>query len=370
MTISIIWGEIAAILQFMGSAFLHLAPFLAISVPLAVALKRSGASEAIRTRLGKNAILAVMLATFIGAVSPLCSCGVIPVIAALLTSGVPLAPVMSFWLASPSMDPEILFLSAGSIGWPLAIWRLAATFVMSFGAGLIVIALERKNVFGTDYLKPSIAGAKKSGEGLATFTPGKAKLGRAAATDCGCGNRAASFACCRISEPADCGCGPSTIVRTGTAAMHADSCDCEASRKIGQIADIFREAGRTAVSLALWMLLAFFLEAMISRYFPTTIIAGLLGKDVPWAIPLATAIGIPLYTTNLTALGVVNGLMARGMSGGAALAFLIGGAVTTIPAMSAVWGIVKRRVFLVYIGFAIAGSLLAGYAYQIVSVFQ
>lgn len=373
MTLSFMWGEIAAILQFMGSAFLHLAPFLAISVPLAVALKRSGASEAIRTRLGKNPILAVTLATFIGAVSPLCSCGVIPVIAAMLTSGVPLAPVMSFWLASPSMDPEILFLSAGSIGWPLAIWRLVATFGMSFGAGLIVIVLERKKIFGTDYLKDSIAGSKKDAGRQATFMPveasGEAKSGRVATAACGCGSRAASFACCRIPEPADCGCGPSMIMRTGTATMSADDCDCEASRKLGQIADIFREAGRTAVSLALWMLLAFFLEALISRYFPTAIVAGLLGKDVPWAIPLATAIGIPLYTTNLTALGVVNGLMAQGMSGGAALAFLIGGAVTTIPAMSAVWGIVKRRVFLAYLGFAVAGSLLAGYAYQLVSAF-
>jgi uncharacterized membrane protein YraQ (UPF0718 family) len=159
-------------------------------------------------------------------------------------------------------------------------------------------------------------------------------------------------------------------MKAGSAAINVDDCDCAASRGLGTLAGIFREAGRTASSLALWMLLAFFLEALISRYFPTAIVAGLLGKDVPWAIPLATAIGIPLYTTNLTALGVVNGLMAQGMSGGAALAFLIGGAVTTVPAMSAVWGIVKRRVFLAYLAFAIAGSLLAGYAYQIVSAFR
>lgn len=121
-----------------------------------------------------------------------------------------------------------------------------------------------------------------------------------------------------------------------------------------------------ALTLSIWMLLAFFLEALISRYFPTEAVAALLGNDVPWAIPLAAAIGIPLYTTNLTALGIVKGLIGHGMSGGAALAFLIGGAVTTIPAMAAVWGLVKTRVFLSYLGFAIAGSLIAGYAYQIV----
>ncbi len=367
MTSSLIWGEIIAILRFMGSAFLHLAPFLAISVPLAVALKRSGASAAIKSRLGKNPIIAVALATAIGAVSPLCSCGVIPVIAALLTSGVPLAPVMAFWLASPSMDPEILFLSAGSIGWPLAIWRLAATFVMSFGAGLAVIALERKNAFGSDYLKPSIAIPGKAARARETFAPVQKQELSYATSPCGCGGPALAASCCAVAKAPDCGCGPSPIVRQGSAEMAAGSCDCAVRRSSAHIADILRDAGGIALSLSLWMLLAFFLEALISRYFPTSIVAGLLGKNVPWAIPLATLIGIPLYTTNLTALGVVNGLMAQGMSGGAALAFLIGGAVTTIPAMSAVWGIVKKRVFLAYLGFAVAGSLAAGYAYQLVS---
>lgn len=348
MTVSFVWGEILAILQFVAKAFLHLAPFLAISVPIAVALKRSGASDAIRARLGKNRVIAVALATVIGAVSPLCSCGVIPVIAALLTSGVPLAPVMSFWLASPSMDPEILLLSAGSVEWPLAVWRLASTFAMSFGAGLVVIALERKNVFGNDYLKPSIARPKATPARLAAAQPAQLS--------------AATF------EPFDCGCGPSLIVRNNSSSMGGAACDCGDGRPGGALADILREAGRTAVSLSAWMLIAFVLEALISRYFPAEIVARLLGTDSPWAIPLAAAIGIPLYTTNLTALGVVSGLMAQGMGGGAALAFLIGGAVTTVPAMSAVWGIVKRRVFLAYLAFAVAGSLLAGYAYQFVSI--
>ena len=71
-----------------------------------------------------------------------------------------------------------------------------------------------------------------------------------------------------------------------------------------------------------------------------------------------------MYTTNLTSLGLIVGLLQRGMSGGAALAFLIGGAVTTLPAMSAVFGIVRWRVFVLYLGFCVTGSLLSGFAYQ------
>ena len=102
------------------------------------------------------------MATLVGALSPFCSCGVIPIITALLLGGVPLAPVMSFWLASPSMDPEIFVLSVGSIGWELAIWRLAATFVMSLGGGLVVLWLERKGWIGRDFLRPSVAGTARA----------------------------------------------------------------------------------------------------------------------------------------------------------------------------------------------------------------
>ena len=111
--------------------------------------------------------------------------------------------------------------------------------------------------------------------------------------------------------------------------------------------------------------IAFLLEALISRYLPQELVAGALGRDTVWAVPLATLIGIPFYATNLSALGIVSGLLARGMSGAAALSFLIGGAVTTLPAMSAVWGIVKPRIFALYLGFCTGGALLAGSASQL-----
>ncbi|MDC7240852.1 MAG: permease, partial [Spirochaetales bacterium] len=115
-----------------------------------------------------------------------------------------------------------------------------------------------------------------------------------------------------------------------------------------------------------FMTLAYVLEALIILYLPEAWIVSLLGSGNRLAIPLATAVGIPLYTTNLTALGLVGGLLQQGMSPGAALAFLISGATTTIPAMAAVYGIVKGRVFALYLLSTLIISLLAGYAYQLV----
>ena len=130
-------NHILQIADYIIESFIHTWPYLLVTIPIAVAVKMSGASRYINRAFAARPIIAILLATLVGAFSPLCSCSVIPVIAALLIGGVPLAPVMTFWLASPSMDPEIFFLTVSTLGWELAIWRLAATLVMSLGAGFI-----------------------------------------------------------------------------------------------------------------------------------------------------------------------------------------------------------------------------------------
>ncbi len=135
------------------------------------------------------------------------------------------------------------------------------------------------------------------------------------------------------------------------------------------LGSVAKESAQTLLRFALLMVLAFVLEALTVRYVPADFVAGLLGKGSALAVPLATLVGVPLYTTNLSALGIISGLLRQGMDGGAALAFLIGGAVTTIPAMSAVYGVVKPRVFALYVAFAVAGSLLSGYGFKLAHLF-
>ncbi|UCH11401.1 MAG: permease [Fidelibacterota bacterium] len=133
-----------SIANFMWIAFLHIWPYLLITIPIAVAVRMSNISDKIGRVLEARPLIAILAATAIGAFSPFCSCGIIPVIWAMLVGGVPLAPVMSFWLASPSMDPEIFFLSVSTIGWELALWRLAGTFTLSLAGGFIThLALKR-----------------------------------------------------------------------------------------------------------------------------------------------------------------------------------------------------------------------------------
>jgi len=429
---------ILKISQFILEAFLHIWPYVVVTIPLAVAVQMSGASKYIKRAFEARPLTAVVLATVLGAFSPFCSCGVIPVIASLLISGVPLAPVMSFWIASPSMDPEIFFLSVGMIGWELAIWRLAATLVLSLGAGFITHLLMENGWLGQQILRtrkvtkvhstaelfkkgwqalknsfapvapaghsfpaavsqsrvqlqyaPVIAPLKsestttRKAGGLDFTAIGGKRQGREVPqslrvepgakhpvwktqSSAGCSSCSTAISPLKSPQPASV-----DILNTPT---HGDSCssgaqNCGCNSAIDTFWQrLFKETLSATTMVIKFMALAFFLEALIILYVPPEWITAALGRNNPMAIATAAILGVPTYTSSLTALPMISGLLAQGMNPAAALAFLIAGPITTLPAMAAVWPLVARRVFVLYVSFSLVGAVLMGYFYRMAAI--
>ncbi len=78
-------------------------------------------------------------------------------------------------------------------------------------------------------------------------------------------------------------------------------------------------------------------------------------------------VGIPAYLNGFAAIPTVSALIEMGMAPGAALSFMVAGAVTSIPAAMAVFALVRRTVFLWYLLMGLGGSLAAGLAWQTIS---
>src|SRR5699024_7799249 len=64
-----------------------------------------------------NKAVNYLLGTLFGAITPFCSCSTIPILAGLLNSKVPFGPSMSFLIASPLMNPVMIFLLWALLGW-------------------------------------------------------------------------------------------------------------------------------------------------------------------------------------------------------------------------------------------------------------
>jgi uncharacterized membrane protein YraQ (UPF0718 family) len=366
------FDSILTILKFVLEAFLRTWPYLLVTVPVAVAVQMSGASKYIRRAFLAQPIAAILLATLVGAFSPFCSCSVIPLVAALLIGGVPLAPVMSFWIASPSMDPEIFFLSVAMLGWQLAIVRVLSTLVLSLVAGFTTHWVTRSGWLGGNILRtqrpPKVLNVRhlfRSGwrvlsEHLTNFLRPKT-MPLALATEVAC--------CSGVSQIKDAPSGKHGIrpLQTEVPVAQLAATTTTPTPPIQQNifwSRLLRETSKSVLLVVQFMALAYFLEAVIQLYIPEAWIAGALGRQNSYAILVAAFLGVPAYTSNLTALPLISGLLAQGMNPAAALAFLIAGPTTTLPAMSAVWGLVSKRVFSLYVAYALLGAIVLGYLYQ------
>ena len=79
---------------FVTQNLLNVGPFLLLSVGIAAYASATSADALIaRAFTGSSVLLMIIVAAIVGGFSPFCSCGVIPLIAALLAMGVPLAAV-------------------------------------------------------------------------------------------------------------------------------------------------------------------------------------------------------------------------------------------------------------------------------------
>lgn len=339
-------NDLIEIIGFVGRAAWKVLPFFLLSMFLSVLINMLDLKEPIRRAFAKREGLAVLMATAVGAFSPFCSCTVIPIIAGLLASGVPLAPVMSFWIASPTMDPEIFTLTVGILGWPLALSRLGASLALSLGAGYLTLSLTRLG-----YFRRILPGEK--GKSSPRDAPVRCSTPAQTAPDV---VRPALLpaACCSSERTA----AGITLPIIQPSAWWVSS--IESFRRIDWRVFSVR-MGTQSWRLGRWLLVAFSLEALITMYVPQEAIASVLGDRSRFAIPLASLIGVPLYLGNLSALPIVNGLITQGMQPGAAIAFLMAGPVTTIPAMTAVWTVVRRQVFALYIAISLFGSMLLGF---------
>ncbi len=302
-------GRAGAVLATAAMAFGGTVPFMAVAVGLIALMRATGSEGMVAKAFTGHETRMIVLAALVGGLMPFCSCEVIPFVAALLAAGTPISAVMAFWLSSPLMDPPQFMITTGALGMEFAVGKLVAAVAIGLGGGFAIKALQ---------------GAGALAEPL---RPQKG---------------------CRRC------CGGNALTGQPVWRFWA-----EAERRETFRATAVEQAG----FLTKWLSLAYLLEGLMIEYVPAGLVAGLVGGDGPGSVVVAALVGAPAYINGYAAPALVSGLMEQGMSPGAAMAFMIAGAVSCIPAMAAVWALVRREVFLAYVGLGIGGAILGGLAF-------
>lgn len=305
------YGQAVDSIVFVLDAYSFIAPFFLLSVLAAAWTKATGLDQQIARVFNSRPMTAIFLASIFGAFSPFCSCGVVPIIAGLLAAGVPLAPVMAFWISSPLMDPQIFLLMTAVFGLPFTVFKAAAAVVMALVAGYGTHILVARGAFA-DPLKGAVT------------------------------------SCCSARKQA----------------LANAPVEMAFWRDRDRMAMFRGESWATGWFLFKWLTLAFVIESLMVAYIPADQVGRWLGGGEWWTIPASVLVGVPAYLNGFAAIPTIDGLMDLGMAPGPAMAFMIAGGVTSIPAAMAVWALVKRGTFIWYVALGLSGSLVAGLAAQ------
>lgn len=297
----------------------HVLPYFLLGVGVGAVIRTYRLHVRMRDSLGRFGAYAIPGAILVGTISPLCSCGSIPIFVSLVSSGVPLAPALTLLLVSPLMSPSGYTITAWELGPAWANLKLFSALFMGAFAGGISFLLERKGIFGN----PGVLRVSGRIDIHAPDCPGELA--------CNCGDQWSN----RLER-----------------------------RGHGKAVLFLAKAWELVLTTGKFTLLGVVIAVLAERYIPREWIAGYLGEGSVRNILLVTIFSVPLHVNEITAAAILYSFLGLGLAKGPALAFLIGGPATSIPAMTVLFTMCRRRVVAAFLGICISGTLLLSLAFQ------
>ena len=104
--------------------------------------------------------------------------------------------------------------------------------------------------------------------------------------------------------------------------------------------------------------------AVIHNWIPTDIVQAVLGKNNPFSVLLATAVGIPMYADIFGTIPIAEALFAKGVGLGTVLSFMMAVTALSLPSMIMLSKVIKPRLLFFFIGVVSVGILLVGYLFN------
>jgi uncharacterized membrane protein YraQ (UPF0718 family) len=209
---------------------------------------------------GKSLFTGNVMASLLGIVTPFCSCSAIPLFLGFVEAGIPLGVTFSFLIAAPMINEVALVLLIGLFGWKVAVIYVITGLTIAIFAGF---TLEKLNLtrYVADWVYKTHAKQSPEEEAAMGFNE-------------------------RISAGGE-------VVR----------------EIVGKI--------------WIYILLGIAVGAGAHGFVPDAYLAGALGNQNWYSVPLAILVGIPLYSNAAGIIPIVSVLIEKGVTLGTALAFMM-----------------------------------------------
>jgi len=284
----------------------------------------------------------------LGALTPFCSCSTIPITAGLLKGGVPFGPTMAFLFSSPVLNPIIIALLLSLLGFKVTVVYIVVTFFGSIAMGALLSKLGmEKQVKPLMNIEASCC-TTGSNSDITTLK-----------------SQPAANACCSSGSTQ-----PLTLITLPT--IESSCCTPNLEADVSPRAP-FKEKLKSASLSAVdtfkgvfwYLLLGAGIGAFIYGFFPQDLVVRSAGPGNPWSIPIAAAVGVPMYIRAETVIPITAALVGKGMGVGTVLALVISGAGASIPEIIILSSMFKKKLIIAFALNVFVIAVAAGYLVDI-----
>ncbi len=250
---------------------------------------------------GKSLFAGNVMASFLGIVTPFCSCSAIPLFLGFVEAGIPLGVTFSFLIAAPMINEVALVLLIGLFGWKVALIYVLTGLSIAIMAGFI---LE------------------------------KLKLTRYVAD---------------------------WVYKTHSKQVLEEEESLSFNQRIAAGGAVVKEI---VGKIWIYIVLGIAVGAGAHGFVPDEYLAGALGNQNWYSIPLAILVGIPLYSNAAGIIPIVSVLIEKGVTLGTALAFMMSVIGLSLPEIIILKKVLKWQLIGVFVGVVALGILIVGFIFN------
>lgn len=252
---------------------------------------------------GKRELAGNGLAALLGVATPFCSCSAVPLFIGFVESGIPIGVTFAFLISAPMVNEIALVLLLGLFGWQIALIYMVTGLVIAMASGWIIGRLNMERQVEDWVYEIRMQAAAPSSHKMTWM------------------------------ERIDYG--------------------------LKAVKDIVGKVWP-------YIIAGIGVGAGIHGYIPEGMLAGIMGKQAWWSVPLAVLIGVPIYSNAAGIIPVVQALLEKGASLGTVLAFMMSVIAISLPETIILRKVLKPKLIAVFIGVVTAGIMLVGFIFNVI----
>lgn len=247
------------------------------------------------------------LASFFGTITPFCSCSSVPLFIGFVKGGIPLGVTLAFLISSPLVDAVSVAMFLGMFGWKVTLVYVVSGIVLSMLAGYILGKLKLEHLL-TDWVKKLLDNKEVADE---TYEEEKQTFAQ-------------------------------------------------------RLPGIGKEALSIVKGVSIYVLIGIAIGGLMHGFIPTGFFEQYIAKDNPFAVPIATLVGVPMYSNAAGVLPIMQVLVQKGIPIGTAIAFMMAVVGLSIPEGLLLKKVMSTKMLLIFFGVVTTCIIISGYLFNLI----